>query len=187
MNLNKIIWLALICMLLSVTACANPGNTSLPIQQTSTATTTIPATEIPASSPTATDTPHPTATPTNTPTAHPSETPLPAYASEVIALVNQERDTRSLPALTINTTLMTNAESWSIFMAENDVFHHSEYTVGENVGAGYPTPEEVVAGWMDSPGHRANILSESFTQVGAGYAYSSDSTYKHYWTLQFSP
>lgn len=187
MKLNKITWLALICMLLSATACASPGNTPLAVQHNNTTTATIPATETPAPSPSATNTLRPSDTPTSIPTTQPSQTPLPAYTSEVISLVNQERSLQKLPALTINTTLMTNAEAWSVFMAENDVFRHSEYTIGENIGAGYPTPEEVVAGWMDSPGHRANILSESFTQVGAGYVYSSASTYKHYWTLQFSP
>jgi uncharacterized protein YkwD len=151
----------------------------------------------PASSPTHTATPSASATPTLTPvptsTPLPSNTPEPtvsqsvAYALEVVALVNEERALHEVPALSINWTLMANAGDWSAFMAENNVFYHSGYQVGENVGAGYESPGEVVAGWMNSSGHRANILDPSFTQAGAGYAYSSESTFKHYWTLQFSP
>ena len=55
---------------------------------------------------------------------------------------------------------------------------------GENIAAGYPTPAEVVAGWMASDGHRANILSEDFTQMGLGYAPAEDG-FGHYWAQLF--
>lgn len=173
--------------MLVMAACAAPGKeqdaaivSRTPFPPTGTAT--------PTSAPTKTTTP--TVRPaTLTATVEPTSTLEPAatYALEVIDLVNKERAANGLPALSVNLALMSNAERWSAFMAGNNVFYHSEYSVGENVGAGYLTPEEVVAGWMDSSGHRANILDPSFTQAGAGYAYAADSTYRHYWTLQFSP
>lgn len=51
---------------------------------------------------------------------------------------------------------------------------------GENIAMGQKTPEEVVKGWMNSPGHRANIMSTSFTHIGVGYAANGN-----YWTQQF--
>ncbi len=59
------------------------------------------------------------------------------------------------------------------------------YTVGENIAAGYATPEETVAQWMESPGHRANILNEDYTELGVGYFYREDSEYRHYWVQLF--
>ena len=53
-------------------------------------------------------------------------------------------------------------------------------TAGENIARGYKTPKAVVDGWMNSSGHRANILSSSFTQIGVGYEASG-----HYWTQMF--
>jgi uncharacterized protein YkwD len=58
--------------------------------------------------------------------------------------------------------------------------------VGENIGAGYSSPEAVVQGWMNSPGHRANILSPDYTEIGIGYAFSADSDYGTYWTAVFA-
>jgi len=51
---------------------------------------------------------------------------------------------------------------------------------GENIAKGQPTPEAVVKAWMNSPGHRANILNPAFTQIGVGYVGGA-----HYWTQMF--
>jgi uncharacterized protein YkwD len=56
--------------------------------------------------------------------------------------------------------------------------------IGENIAAGYPTPESVVAGWMASPGHRENILSAQFTEIGVGMA-NGGGSYGMYWTEEF--
>jgi len=56
---------------------------------------------------------------------------------------------------------------------------------GENIAAGYTTPEAVVEGWMNSEGHRENILDPYFTKIGIGYYYSSSSEYGHYWVQTF--
>jgi uncharacterized protein YkwD len=57
--------------------------------------------------------------------------------------------------------------------------------LGENIAAGQPTAEIVVAGWLDSDGHCANIMSPDFTEIGVGYASVAGSPYTHYWTQDF--
>ena len=59
-------------------------------------------------------------------------------------------------------------------------FGISYTSAGENIAMGQTTPEQVVQAWMDSPGHRANIMNSSFTQIGVGYVASGN-----YWTQQF--
>jgi uncharacterized protein YkwD len=110
-----------------------------------------------------------------------------SYESEVITLVNGERSANGLPALSFNASLTAGAEAWSVYMATSGYWGHSSDPVWENIAAGYSTPASVVVGWMASPGHRANILNASLTQVGAGYAYCASSAYGHYWTLQLTP
>eukprot|EP00644_Phytophthora_capsici_P001724 jgi/Phyca11/15545/fgenesh1_pg.PHYCAscaffold_14_\ len=57
--------------------------------------------------------------------------------------------------------------------------------VAENVAAGQVDVDAVMESWMNSPGHRANILGADYTMFGTAYAYNADSTYKHYWTQDF--
>ena len=59
-------------------------------------------------------------------------------------------------------------------------FGISYTSAGENIAMGQKTPEQVVQAWMDSPGHRANIMNSSFTQIGVGYVASGN-----YWTQMF--
>ena len=59
-------------------------------------------------------------------------------------------------------------------------FGLSYRTAGENIAMGYATPQAVVNGWMNSSGHRANILSASYTQIGVGYVAQGN-----YWTQLF--
>lgn len=54
---------------------------------------------------------------------------------------------------------------------------------GENIAQGQATPQVVVTAWMNSPGHRANILSTNFTEIGVGYAAGGPG--RHYWTQMF--
>ncbi len=156
-------------------------------------------------------TPSPTSTPTNTPS--PTNTPLATntpvcatlnstFESQVLTLLNQERTNRGIPALKSNTKLRNAALGHTQDMACNNFIGHLgsdgsdpgdritaagyDYsTWGENVAAGYTSPSSVVDAWMDSTGHRANILNPSFTEIGIGYVYNSASTYGHYWTTDF--
>ena len=56
-------------------------------------------------------------------------------------------------------------------------------SAGENIAAGQTTAESVMKSWMNSPGHKKNILSPNFTHIGVGYA--KGGSYGHYWTQQF--
>lgn len=56
---------------------------------------------------------------------------------------------------------------------------------GENIASGYSCPEAVLRGWMNSEGHRKNILSPKYTHIGVGYYYTSSGNYHHYWTQEF--
>ncbi|ACA45808.1 serine protease [Clostridium botulinum] len=119
---------------------------------------------------------------------------------EVVTLVNAERAKAGLPALKANAELSNVARLKSQDMIDKKYFSHTSPTygspfdmmkkfgvkysaAGENIASGYPTAKAVVDGWMNSPGHKANILSKSFTEIGVGLAKSSDGTY--YWTQMF--
>ncbi|MBQ9801731.1 MAG: SafA/ExsA family spore coat assembly protein [Clostridia bacterium] len=120
-----------------------------------------------------------------------------AYEAEVVRLVNEERSKRGLAPLTADWQLSRVARYKSEDMQRNNYFSHtspvygspfqmiksfgiSYRTAGENIAKGYRTPEAVVAGWMNSQGHRANILNASFTKIGVGYVANG-----HYWTQMF--
>lgn len=125
------------------------------------------------------------------------------FATEVLALVNQERAANGLGAVTLNAQLTQAAQGHSFDMGCNFFLSHTGsngsdpgaridatgyywLTWGENVAAGYSTPAAAMNGWMNSPGHRANILSADFTEMGIGYVYNSADTvkkYYHYWTM----
>ena len=126
--------------------------------------------------------------------------------NQVIELTNAERAKAKLPLLKENSQLVDAAQDHSDDMANDDFFSHrgvdgstlgnriqdSGYqylAAGENIAAGQTTAEQVVEGWMNSPGHRANILNPNFTEIGIGYAFLKNDTgsvnYNHYWTQVF--
>jgi uncharacterized protein YkwD len=122
--------------------------------------------------------------------------------TEVFALVNLERQIQKLHPLQMDSRLHEAALGHSQDMAEQNYFDHTSLdlrtpgtrisqagyawsTYGENIAAGYQTPAAVVEGWMNSSGHRANILSSGFCDIGVGYAYSAGTTYGAYWTQDF--
>lgn len=123
-----------------------------------------------------------------------------AKEAEVIRLVNVERSKRGLQALAANWQLSRVARYKSQDMINKNYFAHTSPTYGspfdmmeafgvrfsaggENIATGQRTPAEVVTAWMNSPGHRANILSPSYNQLGVGLATSK--TGKTYWTQLF--
>jgi len=124
------------------------------------------------------------------------------FESDVIDLVNVEREARGLHPLVYDFSLAAAARDHSEDMGVQDYFSHTSLdgrtvgdritaagyaynTYGENIAAGQSTPEVVLDGWMSSSGHRANILNPNFCDIGVGYAYVADSTYRHYWTQDF--
>lgn len=120
-----------------------------------------------------------------------------SYEAEVIRLVNEIRQENGLKPLTANWELSRVARYKSQDMVDNKYFSHTSPTygspfqmikafglsyrsAGENIAMGYATPQAVVNGWMNSSGHRANILNASYTQIGVGYVAQG-----HYWTQMF--
>jgi len=125
--------------------------------------------------------------------------PHAALAAEVVDLTNAEREAAGCPAVKANEELATAATGHSSDMATNDYFDHTSQdgrtftdrasaagyddAMSENIAAGYPTAAAVVEGWMNSPGHRANILNCDARAVGLGVAEAGDGTL--YWTQMF--
>ncbi|OFI05928.1 chlorophenol reductase precursor [Clostridium acetireducens DSM 10703] len=137
---------------------------------------------------------------TNSTNANSTNSDISSIESEVIRLVNVERQKAGLPALKANSELSRVARYKSQDMADNKYFSHTSPTygspfdmmkkfgirfsaAGENIAYGQRTAQEVMNGWMNSPGHRANILNSSFTEIGVGVYKSSSGVY--YWTQQF--
>ncbi len=130
----------------------------------------------------------------------PEAAPLQSVEEEVVRLVNIERAKQGLPALTINWEVARCARLKSQDMIDKKYFAHQSPTYGtpfqmmtsfgikytaaaENIAYGQRTPAEVMTGWMNSPGHRSNILSKNVTQIGVGAAKASNGTL--YWTQMF--
>jgi hypothetical protein len=124
------------------------------------------------------------------------------FESEVIELVNVEREARNLRPLSYSEELTIAARLHSQDMSDQNYFSHTSQdgrefyeriasagydyrNCGENIAAGYATPEAVVDGWMNSDGHRANILDPDYCDIGVGYAAVAGNLYHHYWTQDF--
>jgi len=120
-----------------------------------------------------------------------------SFEQQVAALVNEQRAANGLAPLTLSEELSNVARTKSQDMHDNNYFSHTSPTygspfdmlksfgisyraAGENIAMGYSTPEAVVNAWMNSAGHRANILSASYTQIGVGYVADGN-----YWTQEF--
>ncbi|MDY0406851.1 CAP domain-containing protein [Virgibacillus sp. 179-BFC.A HS] len=122
---------------------------------------------------------------------------LSEYEQQVVDLTNQERAKQGLKPLKADLELSRVAREKSHDMAVNGYFSHNSptygspfdmmksygikyNTAGENIAKGQKTPQEVVNAWMNSEGHRANILNPNFTKIGVGY-----SAQGNIWTQQF--
>lgn len=115
-----------------------------------------------------------------------SNSDISQQAQEVLRLVNIERENQGLSSLTLSSELTAVANEKARDMAEKNYFSHTSPTygtpfqmlqqygisyraAGENIAAGQRTPDEVMQSWMNSSGHRANILNSSYTEIGIGY------------------
>lgn len=120
----------------------------------------------------------------------------------VTTAINAQRAQEGLGVLTVDVRLVAAAHGHSSDMASNGFVGHesadgsnagqrierSGYdwsSYSENVAAGQPTPTDVVAAWMSSPGHRTNILASDVEHLGVGYVEQSGTEYGHYWTVNF--
>ena len=119
------------------------------------------------------------------------------FEKDVVRLVNEIRKQNGLKELTYDWQLSRVARIKSEDMRDNKYFSHTSPTygtpfqmiknfgityrsAGENIARGQTTPQKVVDAWMNSSGHRANILNSSYTHIGVGYAPNG-----HYWTQMF--
>ncbi|MGP3985842.1 CAP domain-containing protein [Streptomyces sp. 3N207] len=117
---------------------------------------------------------------------------------QIVGLVNEERQKAGCKPVTADAKLTKAAQAHSEDMAEHSNMSHtgsdgsspddrieragySWSTYGENVAYGYSSPESVMEGWMNSSGHRANILNCDFKEIGVGHAQPG-----HYWTQDFA-
>ena len=120
-----------------------------------------------------------------------------AMEQAVLNLTNAERQKAGLSPLQSDSKLMDSARAKSKDMSANKYFSHTSPTYGspfdqmksfgvsyrsaaENIAQGQRSAEEVVKAWMESPGHRQNILGANFTHIGIGYDANGN-----YWTQQF--
>jgi len=129
-----------------------------------------------------------------------------ATAQRVVELVNAERKKVGCPALTIDPQLTAAAQAHSANMESRHFFSHVDpdgkqpwdrmlkagyrYRIAaENIGAGFSTPEAMVRGWMNSPGHRENILNCKLEDTGVGYVRDAVEgpplRWRYYWTQDF--
>lgn len=161
------------------------------------------ATEAPAPLPTDSPDDAPAVTPAEVPTEAPADEPdeevyhLNEYEQKVAELINDIRRSNGLGTLSINTQLSRVARVKAQEMHDKRYFDHNSptygtpfemmrsfgvryRTAGENIAMGYRTPQAVVDGWMNSDGHRANILNPNFTEIGMGYV--ADGAY---WSQMF--
>lgn len=122
-----------------------------------------------------------------------------AFAAEVVKLVNEQRKQAGLSELSVNTNISSaaltrakeieksfshtrpNGTNFGTVLTENNVSFKGS---GENIAWGQTTPQQVMEGWLNSPGHRANILNPKFTSIGVGHYQNSKGV--NYWTQLFT-
>ncbi|MFJ4468411.1 sigma-70 family RNA polymerase sigma factor [Streptomyces sp. NPDC089424] len=172
----------------SASPSASPSKKATPSSTPSPTRKTVPA-------------PRPPATPTRSaPSAPPQTQPAPTGAvAQVVALVNEERSAAGCGPLSEDGQLNQAAQGHSQDMAARDFFDHTNpdgadpgqrttaagydwSTYGENIARGQQTPQAVMDSWMNSPGHRANILNCSFKDIGVGIHEGSGGPW---WTQNF--
>ena len=120
------------------------------------------------------------------------------FADEVLRLTNVERAKVGAQPLKFSKDLTASALIRAMELPQK--FSHTRpngykfdsafvtgkgHVIGENLAGGQRTPKEVVQAWMDSPGHRKNMLSKNFSELGVVYYYLPNSKYKHYWVQHF--
>lgn len=150
--------------------------------------------------------PAPAPTPTETSTGPgpaPSASPDPtegSAASEVFRRTNEYRVANGAAPFARSDRLAAAAQAYAEAMASQGFFSHtgldgstpgdriaaqgySARAWGENIAYGYATPEQVMSGWISSPGHRANLVNAAYTELGVGFALSGSGT--AYWVQDF--
>ena len=124
------------------------------------------------------------------------------FAAEVLALANVERSKAGCEPLALDSKLNSAAQAHSVDMATNNFFTHESQdgrtpfdrikaagysfsAAAENIAAGSTTAAGAMNQWMNSPGHKANILNCTYVDLGVGYAKGVNADYAGYWTQDF--
>jgi uncharacterized protein YkwD len=173
-----------------------------PVPAPATTTTTTEIVPTPTTRPPVPSVPKPSGPtpPQPTPTQPPAPPPA-STSADAITLTNQERVKAGLPPLNANGALNNAAAAHSADQAARNQMTHTgsngsnagdriraagyePSSWGENVAAGFTSAPSVVAGWMGSSGHRANVLNPAFTQIGVASATAADGT--RYWTMDLA-
>lgn len=195
----------------TASATATPGPSPTP-----SITPTPSATPLPSQTPIASDTPSGTLTPTQTASAVPATEAAfpdcglegnPTFEKDLLALINDQRQSNGLPAYGVAGQLREAARLHSSDLGCSALFSHTGSdgsTVSERVTAqgydwmalaenifatgetGPSAPQLAMDFWMSGAAHRANLLSEDFTEVGIGYIYVPDSPFGGYFTVVFA-
>lgn len=175
-----------------------PENTGIP--ETSRPGSSVPETNPPADNrPAVSQPPVAETTSAPKPDAGTSDSAVLSYAEQVVRLVNTERAKAGLPALELQKDITAaanvrakeikqsfshtrpNGSSFSSALKEQGITYRGS---GENIAWGQKSPEQVMAGWMNSDGHRANILNKNFKNIGVGYY--QDERGVNYWVQLFT-
>jgi putative cell wall-binding protein len=124
-----------------------------------------------------------------------------SFEQQVLDLVNAERAKMGVAPLSTDPVLILAAEiragevtqlfshtrpdgrNWSTVY---DELSYSWSAAGENIAVGYASPSAVVSAWMNSAGHRGNILSPYYTTLGVGYTWAESTEYRHHWVQMFT-
>ena len=101
----------------------------------------------------------------------------------IVMYTNQQRKRYGLAPLKIDVELVKSARHHAAWMTRNRRLQHTSRPVAENIAMGYPSSQSVVQGWMNSSGHRANILNRYYTRIGVAAYQTSNGTI--YWCQQF--
>ena len=131
-----------------------------------------------------------------------------SYEVELLDLINRYRIQNGLVPLRVNKSLMQASRYHAADMANENYFEHATHNsnshslqrgistfkrIGrfydgfantENIGAGYTSPQSVFEGWVNSPGHKKNLLNKSATHMGVGYYHNASSKYRNYWVFE---
>jgi uncharacterized protein YkwD len=127
-----------------------------------------------------------------------------SFVDRVLQLINAARQQEGLAPLSPTAALMEAAQQQAQAMAEASRLSHTApdgstmagrvqaagyggwTSLGEVCAAGDASPEAVVADWLASPEHRARLLDPAFREIGAGYYYSSGSSFEHWWVVDLA-
>ena len=118
----------------------------------------------------------PPAQPLPAPDLHPIE-------ARVVERTNQQRARHGLPPLSVDPRLLSSARNHAAWMTNSRSLTHTTKAVGENIAMGQSSSAEVINSWMNSSGHRANILNPSYTRIGVAAYATPDGTI--FWCQQF--